>query len=564
MKYSSALLLAGACLLALPSLVAPVFLWEWINHAAALSILDGGAPKIALWQDRPLLIHPPSVAYLLAAAIRLFGDSAWAMRLPGLCLHLAHGFLIHRLVLAMGRGSSQGWWAAALYWSNPLAIQGMLCIDFADGSLLSIAVTAFLWLLFAGRSQSFWPRSLALGFCLGFVLWTKLTTPLALLGAFTLTCARGRKPEGNPRLFLAATAVGAAFFIGTWALYCGWIQRSLGLQQSVMRLMLEPLYYATGGGAGQAAWNASLMTILGTWLAFFLYAGPGLVGVGALEGAQWVKQAWRDRRFPPHSTLTLFAVTVVLTYCLFFGGARAYPKYFQPALAPLCVMGVFFLFQKEFQESWRPSWRWAIIFASCAAYYGLVVGDYVYIFNYKLREGQYLGRMIPQGLSLLLKLCLYSLPAGFLWVFGRGTRHRWAALLLASQVGLAAAQGWARYDLRAAYGTPWSAIRRVETALREQPAGGPALADFAILQATGVEPVRGFRPSDWDDLRKIAKLIRDEKPRAVVYGLSVNTVAQLRAIDADQELQELLSSRYTLYRIEPFRAWLRREEMAHD
>jgi hypothetical protein len=79
-----------------------------------------------------------------------------------------------------------------------------------------------------------------------------------------------------------------------------------------------------------------------------------------------------------------------------------------------------------------------------------------------------------------------------------------------------------------------------------------------VVDAAGGALVSGLASSSWEDLPAIAGFIREQKPKAVVYGLPINTIAQLKAIPENAELVSLLTSRYEVRDIGPFEVWLRR------
>ena len=68
--------------------------------------------------------------------------------------------------------------------------------------------------------------------------------------------------------------------------------------------------------------------------------------------------------------------------------------------------------------------------------------------------------------------------------------------------------------------------------------------------------VEGIPNAIWDSTAEVKRLIREERPSAVVYGLPINTIQQVNSVNSDGELQALLSSRYDMTEIGLFWLWL--------
>jgi len=101
------------------------------NHAAGLSVAANGMPYLESLKGM-LLMHPPSLAYVVGWSIRLFGDHVWAWRLPGLCLLLASGILIWSLGSGVRRRSFGRLALLGAILNQSAGIQVALGIDFAD------------------------------------------------------------------------------------------------------------------------------------------------------------------------------------------------------------------------------------------------------------------------------------------------------------------------------------------------------------------------------------------------------------------------------------------------
>jgi hypothetical protein len=333
---------------------------------------------------------------------------------------------------------------------------------------------------------------------------------------------------------------------------------------SPIRLMLEPCKYLLSAGAATRAWQIDFSALALYLFSFAVYGGPLLLAIAAVEGSRWMHRTWTSRKLPPNSIFPLFALASLGLYALFLGGGRAFPKYFQTPMISVIVLASMLLSEEEGIVRYILSWPRLALLAVMTAYYAVVVGDYLYTLNYSLRSAAYAGQMQPVLKSMGAQWIFYLLPiavilsAHFLLKKSIPLRRNLTLVLLGSQIGLCAAQTYGGYDLRQAYGTSGDDFLRLVQTLRAQETSGPVLADFGIVDAAGSNPVLGFGSSSWDDLGNITKFLLEQRPKAVVYGITINTIDQMRAIRSNGRLQSLLSEHYSLRRIGCFWVWLKK------
>lgn len=539
MKRTSPLgpLLAAAAV-AVPALNAPPILWEWRNIEAARKVAAGGTPGL-------LLIHPPSAAYMAGAALRLLGDSTWALRVPGLACLLLSVWVAWAAALDLGLSAWAAWLACAVFATNPLAIQCALGLDFADGSLLTLSVALFFWLMFRRASWSPAARGALLGACLALCCWSKLATAFLLICAYTAAVWLARDRERR-REWGAAMASGGLLFAATWALYCAWLAGRA--RAPWLDLVLEPFRYLTGSGAATPATRTGVSGWALYEVSSALYMGPLLLLAAAFGARRWA--ARRSMLVVP-----LFTAACLALYSVFLGGGRAYPKYFAAPVLPLALIAGAWLGESE-----PPEWGWL---AAASAYYALLVGDFVYTLNFSLRLAQLAAGTRVALARLALQGVLYVAPVAALAFLKRASFKRGlAALLIGSQLGLSLAQLRGGYDLRQAYGASQRDFIETARIVREWPVDGPILADRGVVDAAGGARVEGYGSSSWQDLADIGDFIERQRPKAVVYGIALNTIDQLRAIAKDERLRALLSRGYEPRTLGSFSIWLRRPTIA--
>ncbi|MDP6451341.1 MAG: glycosyltransferase family 39 protein, partial [Lentisphaeria bacterium] len=126
-RYIFFLIVVSVCvvLLALPSMDDIDVTWEHLNWNSAMAIRETGVPFVR--PGHPLnLHHPPSWSYIIAASVTVFGESVWAMRLPGLLCFLATGLLLYVCARCLSLNRLVATLAATIYLTNPMALQGAL------------------------------------------------------------------------------------------------------------------------------------------------------------------------------------------------------------------------------------------------------------------------------------------------------------------------------------------------------------------------------------------------------------------------------------------------------
>jgi 4-amino-4-deoxy-L-arabinose transferase-like glycosyltransferase len=234
------------------------------------------------------LDHPPAVAWLLAAGVRLLGDTTLGVRLPALLLQVATTLLAASLARARG-GDRAALTAALLLQAAPVfSLGGLLMTPDAP---LALAWVGTLWALERALSRD--PRwLLAAGAFLGLGLLSKLTAGLLGVAALLalLSSAPGRALLASPWPWLGVlVAGGVASPMLWWNAAHGW--PSLTFQ-------------AQHGLAGQGPSAVRLAASLG---AQALYVSPVLLAAAAVP-------AWRALRGDPAERPLAFTALPVVAF----------------------------------------------------------------------------------------------------------------------------------------------------------------------------------------------------------------------------------------------------------
>lgn len=163
------------------------------------------------------LYHPPLYIYALAADIKIFGFSENTVRAFGFTCVLLTAYLVltlSRKFIPPEDFEAYGAAFLSLFLLNPYTVANATLPDI-DSTILPPLITLFILLLFNGKNAA----ALALVFAV--LLWTKLTTPLALIPFAFLYWLALREPFGRV-LWRTACVFGGGgiIFLLTYFIYC--------------------------------------------------------------------------------------------------------------------------------------------------------------------------------------------------------------------------------------------------------------------------------------------------------------------------------------------------------
>ena len=268
------------------------------------------------------LWHPPLYMYLLGLEVKLFGADERSVRLPGVALMLGTALLVYglgRTVAGGGaRGQACGLLATALFLASPLVVQSAVVVDI-DGTLLVLVVTAWVLLYLRWQQTTTLWRLAALGVLFALALWTKLTTPLALVGALVVYQALAGRWRLGLRQAAVIVGVGVPLFLATWwlvALAVG-LPFEMPFQWTAWELFDASRY--------TRSWLGDAGRMRGELAPALAWTSPYLVGAfGALvvtRAAAWA----RTRRAEPVDLLVLLGGVIFAAY--FIKLAANFPKY---------------------------------------------------------------------------------------------------------------------------------------------------------------------------------------------------------------------------------------------
>jgi hypothetical protein len=387
------------------------------------------------------LYHPPLYIYALAAQIKLFGFSENTVRAFGLACALLTAYLALLLSRDLLPEPNQRIYRVAflgVYLLNPYTLANATLPDI-DSTILPPLMTLFALLLLKKKSS----LALSIVFCV--LLWTKLTTPLALV-PFSLVYWKFNQ-EPIQKVLLRAIQVfggGTLLFLATYWIYCTSAALPFGYTFSFL------VHSFTKGSASPGI--ASLFTKIWGNLGYFKdfaneITTPFLLLFLTAFGYLAIK---RDRSAAQKNTLFLLALAAAVTlfYCSLispFGGFFKYPF----AVFQFACVGVALVVVQAFEKlGIKEFYRFALLAAITLAF---ALAQMV-----RWHDRPSFGSSLSAGTTTTIAIVIgIALGVTLAWR-NRGAQSAAAMALVAFAAALGTGFGIARYEALAPFPTKYS------------------------------------------------------------------------------------------------------------
>jgi undecaprenyl-diphosphatase len=246
--------------------------WEWARHLAGSYYTKG-----------------PGIAWLIAASVRIFGQSEWAVRLPSILIASMTALSLAKLTATVsGNDQRAGFFAGIAFLLVPACqVTGMLMT--IDGPYMLCWVFAIWSTAIAGKQQDTqrlpWGYILV-GFFLGLGFLFKYTMVLLLPGvAVYLWFCRGKRKWGMQTML--CLVIGLLVMLGmSYPVIC-WNHQH---DWPTLSHLLGRLHLPGGDEAVSHQWSA-------TWFFEYLFTQVGIIGpAGIAVMIMSLKLAWRHRK----------------------------------------------------------------------------------------------------------------------------------------------------------------------------------------------------------------------------------------------------------------------------
>jgi 4-amino-4-deoxy-L-arabinose transferase-like glycosyltransferase len=463
-NLSSAALLAVAFVflaLVLAQAGKPYVLDEIDFPVAARATLESGLPihyrgehdtqALALW-------HPPLYIYLLAGYMGSFGDSESSVRAFGaLCALLTTwlGIVLMRSLGEVRPVASVTF--AALFLLNPYTLANATVPDI-DTTILPITILLFI-LALTRVSRAISMRGikhselLGLALLFALALWSKLTTPFALIPLTALVVlVSTRSPWSAVRTTTLMAVGGGTIFLASYWLYC----RLTGLPFPYVFDFL--VYQFTKGMADPNASRLDSMVEKLSYVPHFLrwLTAPVVVLVAAGLASAATK-LWRARLEPDQvriAVLALFGLGVTAFYLVLHGHYGGFFKYAFPVI-PLLLIPAAIHFADAIGGLAHLSRAWIgtlVLGAAAIVLVSIATASDVEFRTHAVMGATFWLAAVAIGLGLGLAVSAARTPNGGPARFGALAGTLVFSLALGIGIGVSRAQAIAPYPTKYEYG----------------------------------------------------------------------------------------------------------------
>ncbi|HEU5396710.1 MAG TPA: glycosyltransferase family 39 protein, partial [Verrucomicrobiae bacterium] len=310
----------------------------------------------------PHLDKPPMTYWLVAASLKLFGQSEWTARLPVALAGISGVWAAFLLGCALG-GRRVGIWSALLLQSALLyfLLARMLTTDMFLTQFVAWAIYFFYrsWTCIqpssALRPWPFFGWHLAGWIFVAFAFLTKGPIAIAIPAVAFAVLAIVRRNEISWKLLLPGVVAGLAVFS---ILAVPWFLAVFAREPDSAHYMI----------LGQAAGHLLGTTIKnrpGGIFYFFGILAVGLVPWTLLLGWLWRRAHWRSLDQRSRDGWLLLNTWAIFTFALFSLSQAKLPAYILPIFPALAVMLAMRFFREEDNVSIGPRTAWLICLA-CA------------------------------------------------------------------------------------------------------------------------------------------------------------------------------------------------------
>ena len=491
--------------------------------------------------------HPFLYQSILIATARLFGMELYKLRLVGLACLMIDLYMIRKLANLMVDNQREGrvltFIACLCFLMMPLTIDGAMHIDI-DTTVMLPLLLVFLYLFIrqeqAESMRDRYPIMLILMcFIMPLLLWSKLTTPLALPVAISIFYIIRNRPLTAIIYPILLMTIGGGIFFLTWYLFCNYFNLPfLSVFERVLRVFSIAANESANAGylklfrelAMTVFWYNIIISIL---LMVFL----------ALVVRQVIR---RETIRDPVLFISILSVIIGGVYCIIGGISYGIPKYHYPLTALAALIVSYHLRPYCDKLSIRKAYfiLLAIILLSVFYYY---IEDPIYL----LTRGLKLRAIASMSYSPILNQLwiisfIYLLPFFISMVLWAGSKRQYAVELIlviamAQMVGFNFHKSLATYHTSHGYGyygasdvykqlIPLNSVWFTE---------GVIISPFDILPLYAL----GETPTNYDEYRL---RIVEETPDAIVFGAPCSTVSQMKGFFLTPELNKITREHYKL------------------
>jgi len=491
------------------------------------------------------IVHPFLYPGILILIGKLFGVQLIGFRLFGVVCLLTNLYLLRKIAHLMVENQRDSrvltLLSYTLFLLMPYTINGAPNIDIDNTIILPIILFFVYFFAQVQVTSDGLRRKYILLTCfvlfLGF--WAKLTTPLLLPISVGIFYLLKRKPLIAVISPVGLVLIGGSFFLLTWFLFCTYFELPFSfIFEKVVRIFLDRS-------------TVSLTTDLREYirqLSLIVFAFNPLIVLSWLVSFVFMYRNYYQKKTINNTLLFVSILSIMIFVGYIIVGKTTYgvPKYHYPLTAMMALILAYHfypLFNRLVVKQWGLSILLFII--SCIFYYK--VGDPLYLINYGLKI------QVMNGLSfypVLVKLWIialaYFLPLLLLMIWLTNTTKKnmvfivLFVLILAQMTGLNFRQSFADYRVSYSYG-----YRGAADIYKYIPKTGRLFFPEGAI----VPPVMSIGGYDIDNMKNCnleewELYVNERNPDAVIYGLALNTISQMKDLFLQPQFEQFMGLNY--------------------
>ncbi len=527
--------------------------------------------KIGTW-------HPPFYFDSLRLCHFLFGFTGENLRFFNIFCFTLTLFLVYPIaeeIFSRDENNKSGktFWLFTIfmYAVHPMALQGSLVLDI-DNSLLNLLLLLFIFVFLKSHNQPGNKNLILLGFFLFFCLWTKLSTSFGLILVIFIfqILSKGVK-RGIGASFLIA-GVGIGILCAAWALYANFYKIPVfALAERISQPIQATFFIAS---------HYFLRDFLKRTIRIILWINPFIILLFLRTFGIRLKEFSARKIIQPIDFCFIYVIVIFTGYLFVGGGAWSFPKYHFPLLAILILLVFGRIGKADFNLIGKEAGFYIGMIVVMIFYNVFIVGDLLYLLNYKIRNAFILA---PQDLPVLYKdffrqLFLYVLPifiiTAILKIIFAG-RYKLARVIYIGFIIAAISTILsgdfihlkADYATSFCYGRSTADMRKLEgffLRLKHDYPKSMIIGPGDVLFNAGLWNLGMERYVYCTSGENFLSAIKDERVICVAYGVSWNDIFQYRNIFYNRLVQGYLKQNYRAGQMGEYTIWLRRSIRPED
>ncbi len=526
-------------------------LW-WL--VAAKTYLSGGKPLYFDSFDHIQADSPHLYLLSLVVALKWFGMSEVAARLPGIIAGCLSILLIFITIVSLSSASPENSQRFALlmsilYTLSPMAVQGAVIIDIDH--MVIIPPLLLFCLAFFKYFQKKKPRwAVLLSLAVMMTLWTKLTTTICVILIFIFFIFLHKENHRYKFIAMIAIVAGTVVFIVSWYLYCAWFQIPFK----------QPFVYVLSALTTQSS-KITPVLLAKSFMYLALWASIPFIFLIILLVKQVLMGLSQRWRFRPEYGYLVAALTILIGYSVIGGANFGFPKYQSPAIA-MAYIAAGLLFLNDKSSEWISVKMGSFVLMAAFGLHFFIIGDLLYTARYAMREllvssSEMYGReLVPFMIKIVLAISFYVGILASMYRFRKG-QHLFTGILflmLGTNTALIYLQARAPYQTGYSYGAQGTR-EAAEYILKTVPRESKIIAPSEIIYYVKPQPTSYQFDSFWSSPLQIMQQLNSPETACFVYGIASNTVDQVRLITSNGPITNILRRNYSHTKIGSYEIW---------